>query len=484
MVIIKPFRRLENMVNQNNKSFFVFKISKIKSIFAITFFQIYNQNSMKNIIIITKREYLTQVKKKSFILLTLLAPLLIVAFGALIALMFKANETQYTINVIDKSGHFQKQLKSDEQLKYVFVPAGTEAALKTSLKDMEGVDGLLVIPALKEGNYAQWEQDLTLLVNKKIGFNTQKSISAALEKVLRQEKILRLGLEESKIKDLDKGISLNTINVVNDNAEDDDLAFGVKYGLSVGLMYVVFMFIIIYGVRVMRSVLEEKNNRVVEVIISSVKPFELMLGKIFGVTLVALTQFSVWITMTLAAAMVFNTSFVSAQGNHLPVSEEQQAVMEQMDVQQMLVQVSHILLEMNAPLIIFVFVVFFLLGYIFYSAMYAAIGSAVDNETETQQFTLFAILPLMLGMYGSMTIMNNPEGPLAFWLSIIPFTSPVAMIARIPFGVPLWQVGLSIFLLAVSTLGMVLVAAKIYKVGVLMYGNKATLKEIWKWIRE
>ena len=166
---------------------------------------------------------------------------------------------------------------------------------------------------------------------------------------------------------------------------------------------------------------------------------------------------------------------------NIPAGEE--GVLKNLDIQQIATEVSHILLDMNYVGIIGVFVFFFLFGYIFYSSMYAAIGSAVDNETETQQFTLFAVVPLMLGLYGSFTIMNNPDGPMAFWLSIIPFTSPVAMIARIPFGVPLWEILLSIFLLIASTLLMVFIASKIYRVGILMYGNKATLKEIWKWIR-
>ena len=156
---------------------------------------------------------------------------------------------------------------------------------------------------------------------------------------------------------------------------------------------------------------------------------------------------------------------------------------DKMDIGALATEVSHTLLDLNFPLIIAVFILFFFLGYIFYSSMYAAIGSAVDNETETQQFTLFAIIPLMIGLYGSFTIMNNPDGPMAFWLSIIPFTSPVGMIARIPFGVPLWQVLLSVVLLIGTTLLMVFIAGKIYRVGILMYGNKASLKEMWKWIR-
>lgn len=439
---------------------------------------------MKNIILIAKREFLTQVKKKSFIILTLLAPLMIIGFGALIALMFKANETSSTINVIDKSGLFVNNLKADDNLKYIYVDENSEQQLITLLKETKDADGLLIIPKLENNDFDKLEKETKLLVNKKIGFETKNWISNDLEEIIRSEKIKSLGLEESQIKNIDKGFNLNAQNVIDQKQEDSDMIFGVKYGLSMILMYVIFMFIIIYGVRVMRSVLEEKNNRVVEIIISSVKPFDLMMGKILGVTMVALTQFIIWIAMSVGLALFFNAGMMVMNKN-LPIggNEETAAVAEKMDFQQMAGEISHTLLSMNVPLIIFVFIIFFLLGYIFYSAMYAAIGSAVDNETETQQFTLFAILPLMIGMYGSITIMNNPEGPLAFWLSIIPFTSPVAMIARIPFGVPGWQIALSILLLLLTTLFMVFIASKIYKVGILMYGNKATLKELWKWIR-
>lgn len=437
---------------------------------------------MKNIFLITRREYLTQVKKKSFVILTLLAPIMMIGFGALIAFMFKANESSNTFNVIDKSGIFVNELKSDKAIKYVFVSKENERALTSTLKEMTGIDGLLIIPELKNNNFDELENNAQLLINKKIGFDTKTNLVADLSRIIKKEKIKTLGISENQIKDLDKNFSLKTTNVVDEKGADDSLSFGVKSGLSMVLMYAVFMFIIIYGVRVMRSVLEEKNNRVVEIIISSVKPFELMMGKILGVTLVALTQFSIWITMSVIGALFLNTGFGAMQ-SQIPGGEESAEMIQKFDFKQTATEVSHILLDMNFPLIIFVFIVFFLLGYIFYSSMYAAIGSAVDNETETQQFTLFAIIPLMLGMYGSFTIMNNPEGPLGFWLSIVPFTSPVAMIARIPFGVPVWQIALSIILLLLSTLLMVYIAAKIYRVGILMYGNKASAKELWKWIR-
>ncbi|KUJ58289.1 ABC transporter permease [Chryseobacterium aquaticum] len=435
---------------------------------------------MNNIYLITKREFLTQVKKKSFILLTLLAPLMIIGFGAVIGLMFKANESHNIIEVVDNSGLFKGQLKSNDKLEYIFVPVADEKAKVKNLKGNKSLDGILVLPQITSQNFDDIEKNTRLVVNTKIGLDTKQRIISDISNVIKKEKIKQLGIAESQLDNLDKNFELKTINVSEGNKEDSDLAFGVKTGLSLGLMYVTFMFIIIYGVRVMRSVLEEKNNRVVEIIISSVKPFELMMGKILGVTMVALTQFVVWITMSVIGALVLNTGFSSVQKNIPNGSEE---LSDKLDIAQIAAQVSHNLLDLNFPLIIFVFIVFFLLGYIFYSSIYAAIGSAVDNETETQQFTLFAILPLTLGMYGSFSLMNNPDGPLGFWLSIIPFTSPVAMIARIPYGVPAWEIALSIFLLLATTIFMIFLAGKIYRVGILMYGNKATLKELWKWIR-
>lgn len=434
---------------------------------------------MNNIYLITKREFLTQVKKKSFIILTLLAPIMLIAFGSVIGLMFKANESHSVIEVVDKSGLFKNQLKSDDQLNYIFISAAGEKSKINNLKGNESLDGILILPELKSRNFDDLQNNSRLVINSKIGFKTKQKIISDINEVIKKEKMKQLGIAEGQLDNLDKNFTLKTINVSEDNKEDSDLVFGVKSVLSMLLMYVTFMFIIIYGVRVMRSVLEEKNNRVVEIIISSVKPFELMMGKILSVTLVALTQFVVWITMSVIGALVLNTGF-NALPKNIPGNEE---MMGKFDILQIGTQVSHSLLELNFPLIIFVFIVFFLLGYMFYSSIYAAIGSAVDNETETQQFTLFAILPLMLGMYGSFSLMNNPDGPLGFWLSMIPFTSPVAMIARIPYGVPAWQIALSIALLLGTTIFMIFLAGKIYRVGILMYGNKATLKEIWKWIK-
>ena len=419
---------------------------------------------MKNIILIAKREFFTQVKKKSFIILTLLTPLLIIVFGGVVSLMFQANETQMQISVIDKSGLFKDRLKSDQNIRYVFSLEETEKSLIKALETTEEMNGVMIIP---KKEIHELENSIEILTNKNLSNEARKNIAGNISEIIKAEKINALGISTAQIEDLNKGVNLHVVNILEKEKKQDSFLVGVKSGLSMFLMYCVFTFIMMYGIRVMRSVLEEKNNRVVEILISSVKPFELMMGKILGVTGVALVQFGVWVAMIFASAMTLGSSNVGMLGGASNV------------VQMVLSALSQI----NYGLILFVFVIYFLLGYLFYSAMYAAIGSAVDNETETQQFTLFAILPMMLGFYGSITIMNNPDGPMSFWLSMIPFTSPIAMLARIPFDVPVWELVLSIVILLVSTLGMVFIASKIYRVGILMYGNKVTLKELWKWMK-
>ena len=418
---------------------------------------------MKNIILIAKREFFTQVKKKSFIILTLLTPLLIIVFGGVVSLMFQANETQMQISVIDKSGLFKDKLKSDQSIRYIFSSEETEKSLIKALETTEEMNGVMIIP---KKEIHELENSIEILTNKNLSNEARRNIAGNISEIIKAEKINALGISTVQIEDLNKGVNLHVVNILEKEKKQDSFLVGVKSGLSMFLMYCVFTFIMMYGIRVMRSVLEEKNNRVVEILISSVKPFELMMGKILGVTGVALVQFGVWVVMIFASVMTLGSSNVGMVSG---VAEVQ--------------MVLSALSQINYGLILFVFVIYFLLGYLFYSAMYAAIGSAVDNETETQQFTLFAILPMMLGFYGSITIMNNPDGPMSFWLSMIPFTSPIAMLARIPFDVPVWELVLSIVILLVSTLGMVFIASKIYRVGILMYGNKVTLKELWKWMK-
>lgn len=418
--------------------------------------------SMKNIVLVAKREFLTQVKKKSFIILTLFTPLLLVVFGGVVSFIFQANKAENNIKVIDKSGIFEHKLKSDENVAYTFMPKSNENHLKNALKSDEEADEILIIPEIS--NIHQLNK-VELLTNKNIGYEVRHKIIQDLTDIVKSKKILDLGVTPLQIQDLEQKVLLNVTNISGQN--EDDMLIGVKTGISGFLMYVVFMFIFMYGVRVMRSVLEEKSTRVVEIIISSVKPLDLMMGKILGVTGVALVQFFAWIMMVVGLFQFLDTSENNMLLNY---GEAIQNIFSTMK-------------EIDFGLILFVFVVYFLLGYLFYSAMFAAIGSAVDSETETQQFTMFAIIPLALGFYGSMSIMNNPDGAMSFWLSMIPFTSPIAMLARIPFGVSTWELLLSISILFLSVLGMIFIASKIYRMGILMYGSKVSYKDLWKWIK-
>ena len=420
---------------------------------------------MKNIILIAKREFITQVKKKSFIILTLLTPLLIIGFGWVVSLIFQANKSQHKISVIDRSGWVKGKLKSSEHITYTFFPPETESSVRKILEQTKEMDAILIIPKIEQ--IAGLENDIQLLTNTDLGMDTRSKVSNDLSEIIRTEKIKQLRVDLSQINDLDKKINLNIINILDKEKKQDAFLLGVKSGLSMFLMYVIFVFIMMYGIRVMRSVLEEKNSRVVEIIISSVKPFELMMGKIFGVTGVALVQFGVWVVMMFGAVNFLGSPSMSGM----------------LDAEQTIQMVFSALTSIDYGLILLVFVVYFILGYLFYSAMYAAIGAAVDNETETQQFTMLAVLPMLLGVYGSITIMNNPSGTMSFLLSMIPFTSPIAMLARIPFGVPIWQIALSTVILLISMIVMVFIASKIYRVGILMYGNKVTWKELWKWMK-
>ncbi len=433
---------------------------------------------MRTILLITKREYLTQVRKKSFIILTLLAPILLIGFGAVLAFLMKGNEDKRTVIIGDETGKFAPFLTSSDNIKYQIISYDKAKKTAENLKTLNDDTAVLLIPNV--ANLENLQKQTVLFSNKKSGLELTDKIEDDLSQGLRKIKLKELNIPETQWNNLGQRFTFIKKNVADDK-EEDSKEMGVKTGFSMLLMYVVFMFILMYGVRVMRSVLEEKNNRVVEIIISSVKPFQLMMGKILGVTFVALTQFIVWISMTAVGSYLLS-KYASQKPGITPNNTNANLASESKPIQ-MIGEFAKALWDMNIPLVITVFILFFLMGYLFYSAMYAAIGSAVDNETETQQFSLFAILPLMLGMYGSISLAQNPDSNFSFWLSIIPFTSPVAMVARIPFGVPLWQIALSFTLLAVTTFFMVKLAGKIYKVGIMNHGNKASLAQMWKWMR-
>ena len=434
---------------------------------------------MNNIFLIATREFFSQVKNKAFIIMTILSPLLLVGAGGVIFWLSLTNNSELkNIAVIDESSEFVTSFKSDENMVFNIYTPKEAKAIKDTLNGSEYLSALLEIPANTDGNFEKIEKETKLSTNGNLGITDREKISDMISSKIKESRLKNSGIDQSSLDKTDSNLKLNVFNV-KEGKEDKGLE--LKVALSGALTYIIFMFIMIYGVKVMRSVVEEKNNRVVEIIISSVKPFELMLGKILGTTMVAVTQFAIWIGMTIGLLLLF-PAVAASRIDMAQQVVDQQEVANSPELMQMIAETSEVLLSFNYPLIIFTFITYFVLGYLFYSSIFAAIGSAVDNDTDTQQFTYFPLIPMMIGLYGSFTTLQNPDGPVAFWLSMIPFTSPISMITRIPFDIPIWELVLSIVILFISTIGMIFVASKIYRIGILIYGKKPTIKEMLKWI--
>lgn len=441
---------------------------------------------MNQILLVAKREFLAQVKNKTFIIMTFLSPIIMVGIVGLIAWMMSANSDQKVIAVVDESREFITSFVSDEFEMYNFYGEKDIQNIKDSLLGSNSLNALLVIPPLKGNDFSYLEKNIELTTNGNIGKSVKDKLENKISQRIGELKMASAGISAEQLNNLKSNVSIKTHNLKDNHTKDDkgEMADYLKFAIGMVLAYVIFMFIMIYGVKVMRSVVEEKNNRVVEIIISSVKPFNLMMGKIVGTTLVAFTQFAIWISMGIVLFIGGSTFLSSKMKSTTDLSAmNQQNILENPEWMTQTNELMESLLTLNYPLIIGLFLIFFILGYLFYSSIFAAIGSAVDNETDTQQFTFYPIFPMMIAMYGSMTTLDNPDGPVAFWLSIIPFTSPISMVTRLPFGVEWWEILLSLSLLILTMLLMVFFASKIYRVGILMYGKKPSFKEMWKWIR-
>lgn len=437
---------------------------------------------MNQIFLVAQREFFTQVKNKTFLIMTLLTPIFLVGIIGIIAWMMSANSDQKNIAVVDESKEFITALVSNEKDIYNFYPTKDLQGIKDSLLGSKHLDGLLVIPNFEKSDFNSLNAKIELITNGNIGTGYKEKLESKINTRIEEMKMEQVGISPEKLGEMKSNISIKSFDLKGGKENRGEY---IKFGFAMALSYIIFMFIMIYGVKVMRSVVEEKNNRVVEIIISSVKPFNLMMGKILGTTFVALTQFIIWIIMGVGLAVAGSAYLGSKMENISALNSEQAQLMmnqnpEWLEKSQNLMDG---FMDMNFPFIIILFLIYFLIGYLFYSSVFAAIGSAVDNDTDTQQFTFYPIFPLMIAMYGSMTTLDNPDGPVAFWLSMIPFTSPISMVTRLPFGVEWWEIALSLGLLIGTMLLMVFFASKIYRVGILMYGKKPSFKEMWKWMR-
>lgn len=437
---------------------------------------------MKQIWLVTKREFLVQVRKKSFVLLTIFTPLLMVGLIAVVVLLSEMNKQTDYIAIVDESGLFTTTFQSSPENIYAFYPSEDLKGLKDTLIGSEYMQAVLHIPKT-DSTFESLRNGIELSSNKSFGVMQITSLQSKISNELERINLSKQGISEE---DLAKARFPITLKVQKETSagtsETSQISEGVKTVLSYVLMYATFMFIMIYAVRVMRSVIEEKNNRVVEIIISSVKPFNLMLGKIMGTTFVALTQFIIWIVIILILMSVFPLLAGGMSSNMEMVNEVTTQELGQ-SMSQDVQMVIDVLFGLNYPLIIISFLIYFFFGYLLYSSFFAAIGASVDNETETQQFMWVGLAPLMLGVYGAISVIENPDGPVGFWMSMIPFTSPIAMMARISYGVSTWELVLSIIILLITVFAMIWFAAKIYRIGILMYGKKPSFKEWIRWIR-
>ncbi|TKB99338.1 ABC transporter permease [Pedobacter cryotolerans] len=439
---------------------------------------------MNKVLLIISREYLSRVKKKSFIVMTFLTPLLIAGIYGLIGYFtYKGiKDTHDKVAVVSTNTTLTEKLATDENIEYQYVNKPLDV-MKKSLSKSD-YDYILYLP---EFTLAE-PKGVQLFGEKQAGMSLNNRISGDLEELIRNQKLKQSGISQTDLDQLKTSVDIDTKKIAIETGKEEASSAGASTIIAFIAGILMFMFIMLYGIQVMRGVIEEKTSRIIEVMISSVKPFQLMMGKIIGIALVGLTQFILWIVLTLTISTIAATVLIdkadvkkiaasSQNGSTVGASQEQiQAAQGPIgDIQKSLA-------GLDFGKIVTVFIFFFIGGYLFYSALYAAIGSAVDSETETQQFMMPVMMPLLLGYALSLSVVtNDPYGNVAFWLSMIPFTSPIAMVVRLPYGVPGWELALSMAILVVGFIFTVWVASRIYRVGILMYGKKTTFKEMFKW---
>ncbi len=437
---------------------------------------------MSIISLIIKREFITKVRNKSFVVMTFLSPLLFVAIAVFVAYLSNMKPDTKQIAIHDKSGLFVQEFLSKNSKKATYKYQDLTAIDLKFLKDSistEAYEGIIYIPKVQDtkllGDKVQY------ISNDSPSITFIEDVQDIIANQLTRANLVQAKLDTIAIKDAQAKVVLNIAKATGEESVKGLNEIKILIGGSFG--YLIMMFIIIYGNMVMRSVIEEKTSRIVEIIISSIKPFQLMMGKIIGTALAGLLQFFIW--ACLGFILLFSVSLFFGV-NIGPVSggAAQDVLVAQ---QEMSTTAALYIKELwNLPIasILLGFVVYFIGGYLLYSSFYAAIGAAVDNQTDSQQFLMPIIMPLILSVYvGFFTVINDPHGTVAIVFSMIPLTSPIVMLMRIPFGVPLWQIIISVTLLFVSFLSVVWFAGKIYRIGILMYGKKPTWKELYRWMK-
>lgn len=449
---------------------------------------------IRNIGIIISREYLTRVKKKSFLLTTFLVPVLFAAMCILPSvIMFMAKDKGKQVAIVDQSSIVMPYLQDTEAIDYTDYSAEPVDSMKARFNEL-GLDVLVVVSPIdtvaKTVSVASYSE-------KPLSVDIKENIQSKVNTAVEDYRLAQYDIGDLKqiMEDVESDVNMATYTLGEDGAEKITSS-EVYMIISMVLSMIIYMFIAMFSGMVMQSVIEEKASRVVEVLVSSVKATELMFGKIIGVACVALTQFLLWIVLTAVLVGGFSTfvGFDSLMGD--PAQTEQMmemagtmggvSVEDMTSMAQDETQAGAILStlrDINYGQLIFGFVIYFVLGYLLYASFFAAIGSAVENEADTNQLQMPVTVPLLLAFFIALYAFNAPDSPIVFWGSMIPFTSPIVMLARIPFGVPAWELILSIVLLLLTFVGCAWVSAKIYKIGILMFGKKTTFQDLWKWLK-
>jgi len=440
---------------------------------------------MKTIFLILKREYLVRVKKKSFLIMTFLTPLLMTGLWLVPVYMATKNVDVKRVEVVDESNLFGKTFKNTKELNYQFVKTPIEQAKKNFAKS--GYDVLVYIPK----QIIQQPNDLKIYAENNVSLTIQSGIEDSIEQEIENIKLLQAGIDRKVLDDTKVRVSADTYSLSEEGERDSSSGAASAIGYLCAIM--IYGTTFLYGAQVMRGVMEEKTNRIVEVIISSVKPFQLMAGKIIGVALVGLTQFMLWIMLTIGLSSVMSSVLgverpqpvamqMAGGAGAAAMQDVQGAKPAQRTSSNVVTKALKAVGTLNIPLIITCFLIYFIGGYLIYSALFAAVGSAVDAEADVQQFMLPITIPLILSFIMAQFVIRDPNGTMAVWLSMIPFTSPIIMMVRIPFGVPIWEILVSVTLLVLGFIGTAWLAARIYRVGILMYGKKPTYRELSKWL--
>lgn len=432
---------------------------------------------MKKILLIVQKEYLSRVKTRAFVLTTLLGPLGVMLLFILPVWLNKATTEVRYMAVLDQSGQIMPIESGHEKLKIEAV-SGNRDSLKTNYAQ-NGYAALIHIPQNFDINNPA---ELEIYSEKQLGMMTKLEIESAIAERVRMLRIKQAGYDEAILKDLMPSIELKQITAGEGKVESTRIMLASAIGYGMG--FIIYIALLIYGTMVMRGVIQEKTSRIVEIMISSVKPFQLMAGKIIGIGLVGLTQFLLWIVLSLTAITVMGmyagTALAEAGSGQTAVLSES----EMADSQSKIVMILENVGQLPVASLAFAFAFYFLGGFFIYGALFAAIGSAVGEEGDSQSMTFPVTIPIIASIIMLFSVINEPDSSLAFWTSIIPLTSPIIMPARIAFGVPFWEIALSVTCLIIGFVFTTWMAGRIYRTGILMYGKKITFGELFKWMKQ